>query len=330
MSKLNLTLAIGRYHHVDDLTSGRVNPIGIDINYLDLHPNEVFHRFIKYREFDLAEMSMAKYVSMISQGDNSVTALPVFPSRVARHASIYVRRDGPVKAPADLAGRRVGIPEWAQTACVYARGLLMHDYGVDLSSIDWLQAGLNDVGRGELVGLNLPNGIRLTGNTERTLQDLLLRGEVDAIITAAAPSLFVSGHPNIKQMFDPVFEVEQDYVHRTKILPIMHTVVMRSEILERHPWAAGNLFTAFDKAKNNSVARLLQTGAPGVPMAWCFEFMRQSRAIWGNGDIWPYGLDANRPTLELFLQYAYEQGVCHRLVKPDELFPKQLESRYKT
>lgn len=140
MSRLPLTIAISRYDHVEDLFSGRVPVQGIDLNYLDLPLLDIFFRFVHYRDFDIAEMSMARYAAMKSQNDDTIIALPVFPSRVARHSAIYVRRDGPVKAPADLAGRRVGVAEWAQTAAVYARGLLMHQFGVDLSSIEWFQA----------------------------------------------------------------------------------------------------------------------------------------------------------------------------------------------
>ena len=134
MSKLPLTIAVSRYDHVNDILTAAVPVEGIDLNPLDLPLHDIFFRFIHFKDFDVAELSMAKYVSMISQGDDSLIALPVFPSRVPRHSAIYVRRDGPVKQPADLAGRRVGVPEWAQTAGVYARGLLMHEFGVDLAA----------------------------------------------------------------------------------------------------------------------------------------------------------------------------------------------------
>src|SRR6478752_2961111 len=159
MSKLPLTIAVSRYDHVTDVLTGAVPVEGIDLNPLDLPLHDIFFRFIHFKDFDVAELSMAKYVSMISQGDDSLIALPVFPSRVPRHSAIYVRRDGPVKQPADLAGRRVGVPEWAQTAGVYARGLLMHEFGVDLASIEWCQAGEDQPGRREKVELKLPPGV---------------------------------------------------------------------------------------------------------------------------------------------------------------------------
>ena len=157
MSKLQLTVAVSRYDHGVDVLAGIVPVQGIDLNVLDLPLHDIFFRFVQFKEFDVAEISMAKYVSMISQGDDSLIALPVSPSRVLRHSAIYVRTDGPVKAPADLAGRRVGVPEWAQTAGVYARGLLKDEFGIDLASIEWVQAGAGSSraagkGRAEIAG----------------------------------------------------------------------------------------------------------------------------------------------------------------------------------
>ena len=140
VNKLNLTLATSHYDHMADLLLGRVPVQGIDLTYLDLQVEEIFFRMITYRDFDVSEISMAKFSSLASQGDSPFVGIPVFPSRVPRHSSIYVRKDGNVKTPSDLKGKRVGIPEWAQTAAVYSRGMLQHQYGVDLTSIHWLQA----------------------------------------------------------------------------------------------------------------------------------------------------------------------------------------------
>ncbi len=139
--------------------NGRVPVEGVDLTCLNLQIEEIFFRQFNYRDFDVSEVSMGKYCSLVSQGNSPLVAIPVFPSRVPRHSSIYIRRDGPVKSPADLAGKRIGIPEWAQTAAVYSRGLLQHQYGIDLASIQWIQAGVDQPGRLEKVKLNLPPGI---------------------------------------------------------------------------------------------------------------------------------------------------------------------------
>lgn len=328
MNELPLTLAISEYDHVADLTSGRVVPEGIRLTCLNLPIEEIFFRFLVYREWDVSEISMAKYASLISQGDTSLTAIPVFPSRIFRHSSIYVRRDGPVQAPSDLAGRRAGLPEWAQTAAVYTRGLLMHQFGLDLASIDWVQAGVNQPGRAEKVDIRLPPGVKLARIADRTLSDMLVSGDVDAVLSAAPPACFEQGHPNIRRLFENYREVESTYYRETSIFPIMHAVAIRREVADQHPWIAMNLLKAFDEAKRRSVVRALDIKAPRFPIPWCYETARQAQAMFGS-DYWPYGIGPNRPTLEAFLRYAYEQGVCHRHLGIGELFAKPVQSSFK-
>jgi 4,5-dihydroxyphthalate decarboxylase len=325
MNALPLTLAISEYDHVRDLTSGRVVPEGIQLICLSLPLEEIFYRFIMNREWDVSEMSMAKYVSLLSQGDTSFSAIPVFPSRVFRHSSLYVRRDGPIKSPADLAGRRVGIPEWAQTAAVYSRGFIKHQFGVDLASIEWVQAGVNQPGRVEKVKLRLPKGINLSPVTDASLSDMLLDGRLDAVLSARPPRCFQEGDPNIRRVFEDFLEVEAAYYEETGIFPIMHVVAIRRELIERHPWAAMNLFKAFEEAKNRSLERALDPTASRFPIPWAHVYAQQAQSRFGR-DYWPYGIEDNRPTLDAFLKYAHEQGVCHKQLTVEELFPKQVQS----
>ena len=328
MNELPLTLAISEYDHVTDLVMGRILPEGIRLTCLTLPIEEIFFRFLVNREWDVSETSMAKYASLISQGDTSLTAIPVFPSRVFRHSSIYVRRDGPVKAPSDLASRRVGLPEWAQTAAVYSRGFLMHQFGLDLAAIEWVQAGVNQPGRTEKVELRLPAGIKLARIADKTLSDMLVAGEIDAVLSAAPPACFEEAHPNIRRLFENYREVEASYYRETSIFPIMHVVTIRRELVERHPWIAMNLLKAFEEAKARSVARALDIKAPRFPIPWCYDDARQAQATFG-ADYWPYGIEANRPTLEAFLRYAHEQGVCHRQLDAQELFPASVQRSFK-
>jgi 4,5-dihydroxyphthalate decarboxylase len=328
VTRVPLTLAVSEYDHVTDLVTGRVPVEGVDLTCLTLQIEEIFFRAFMYRDFDASEVSMAKLCSRISQGDTALAAIPVFPSRVPRHSSIYIRRDGPVKAPEDLKGRRIGLPEWAQTAAVYSRGLLMHRYGVPLDSVEWLQAGVDQPGRNEKVKLELPAGVKLTPRPDTSLNDMLLSGEVDAILTAHAPPAFTAGHPNIGRLFEDFLDVEMSYVRETGIFPIMHAVAIRRELVERHPWIAMNLFKAFEQAKNNSVARIRAITSTTVPIPWGYEFARRAHAVIGD-DPWPYGIEANRRTLEAFLQYAHEQGVCHRRLTPEELFLPQVQKSFR-
>jgi 4,5-dihydroxyphthalate decarboxylase len=324
VSRVPLTLAISHYDHVSDLVAGRINIEGIDLTPLVLQTEEIFFRTFTYRDFDISEVSLAKYASLISQGDQSLIAIPVFPSRVPRHSSIYVRRNGEVREPSDLAGRRVGIPEWAQTASVYSRGLLVHQYGVDLASIDWVQAGVDQPGRNEKVRLNLPSGVRLTPAPDKSLSEMLVAGEIDAALTAHPPACFEHRHPNITRLFEDFLDVEMRYVRETGIFPIMHTVAIRRELVERQPWIAMNMFKAFEEAKKRSVERMLFIGIAGVPIPWCYAHAQRAQELFGD-DIWPYGIEANRRTLDAFLQYAHEQGVCHRRLRPEELFAPQVQ-----
>jgi len=328
MARLKLTLATADYDHIRDLSTGLVQPEGIDLTCLVMQIEEMFFRFINYREFDVSEMSMGKYTALASQDDKRFWAIPVFPSRIFRHSSIYIRTKGSVRQPSDLVGKRVGVPEWAQTAAVYSRGALMHQYGIDLASINWVQGGVNDAGRTEKVALQLPNGVKLERVTDRSLDDMLLAGELDAVLTAHPPESYEHGNPEVTRMFEDFVPVETEYYRQTGIFPIMHVIAVKREIMDEHPWIAVNLLRAFEQAKANSVARMLEITAPRVPIPWCYEHTRQAQKMFGP-DHWPYGIEPNRTTLDAFLQYAYEQGVCERRIEPEDLFPKQLHKSFK-
>jgi 4,5-dihydroxyphthalate decarboxylase len=306
--KLPLSLAISPYDHVRELRAQ-----GIDLTVLELQIEEIFYRFTRFREWHASEMSFAKAVAILSQPAPDIVAIPVFPSRVFRHSAIYTK----LKTPKDLEGKRVGIPEWAQTAGIYVRGLLQHEYGVDLRRIEWLQAGVREPGREEKVELKLPAGVRITPQPGKTLAGMLASGELDAVISARDP-----GGP---RLFQNYLDVEEAYFRKTRIYPIMHVVVLRREAYERDRWIAMNLFKAFEEAKRASLARLTEIGISHIPMPWLAEHARRWRDVAGE-DFWPYGIEGNRPTLEAFLQYAHEQGVTTRRLKVEELFaPETLE-----
>lgn len=328
MSRVPLTLAISHYDHITELVTGRVPVEGVDLTCLNLQIEDIFHRMFNHWDFDASEVSMGKYSSLVSQGNSPLVAIPVFPSRVPRHSSIYIRRDGKVKTPADLKGKRVGLPEWAQTASIYSRGLLAHQYGVDLTSIEWIQAGVDQPGRMEKVKLKLPPGLNCRPAPDKSLSGMLVSGEIDAALSAHAPSCFEHGHPNVTRLFEDYLDVEMKYVKETGIFPIMHTIAMKREIFERTPWVAVNLFVAFEEARRRSVARALNNTSSALPLPWGYEFARRMQDVVGK-ELLPYGVEANRTTLDAFLQYAFEQGVCHRRLKPEELFPPQVQSSFK-
>jgi 4,5-dihydroxyphthalate decarboxylase len=325
VDKVALTLAIGDYEHTRDLASGRVSVQGATLNVLTLTPEEAFFRFTHFREWEVSEMSMGKYVSLRSQDDESIAAIPVFPSRVFRHSMIYVRDGGKLTRPEQLKGARVGVPEWAQTAVIYARGYLAHQAGVPLDAVDWVQAGVNEAGRVEKVKLKLPAGVRLKPEPGRSLNDMLLAGDLDAVLSARPPRSLGQG---IRRLFPDYVAAEEAYFRETGVFPIMHVVVIKSDILARHPWLAMNLYKAFEEAKHRSIERLSDITASHAPFAWLAPYAERMKALFGE-DFWPYGLERNRKTLQAFVDFAFEQGVCHRKLAVEELFPKQVLTSFK-
>jgi 4,5-dihydroxyphthalate decarboxylase len=312
--KLQLSLALSPYDHVRDLRAE-----GIDLNVQMPHLEEIFFRFTRFREWDVSEMSFGKTISILANDPApDIVALPVFVSRVFRHSSIYV---GPrVRSPRDLEGKRVGVPEWAQTASIYTRAFLQHEYGVDLKKIDWVQAGLRQAGRIEKVQLHLPEGLRLTPVRDKSLTGMLASGELDAVLSAremAAPRLF-----------EDYKGLELEYFRKTRIFPIMHLVVIRRDAYEKNRWIARNLYNAFEQAKDASLERMAELGLSHFPLPWLSQHVLQWRDTMGE-DFWPYGLEANRPTLEAFVQYGFEQGICKRRLSVDEMFAPETREAFK-
>jgi len=324
---LELTMAMSGYDHVRDVSSGAIRAEGIDITTLTLPVEEIFYRFLRHREWHVSELSLAKYVSLRAAGDESICAIPVFPSRVCRHSSIFVRPDGP-RDPRQLSGARIGLPEWAQTAAVYTRSLLVHEWGIPLRDVQWVQAGVNQPGRQEKVELNLPDGVVLSREPDRSLDEMLRAGDLDAVFSAHPPASFERGDSQIVRLFPDFEPVEREYVARTGIFPIMHVVVIRADVLESAPWVARNLFTAFTRAKQASLDRLSEMTASRVPLPWAPVRLEEARQLIGP-DPFPYGVDGNRVTLEAFTRYAHEQGVAARRLEPEELFAPQVLGQYR-
>jgi 4,5-dihydroxyphthalate decarboxylase len=324
---IHLTLAINDYDHVRDLVTGAVPVEGIDLTCLTLSVEEIFWRFSRHREWEVSEMSLAKYCALRAGGDDSITAIPVFPSRSFRHSAIFIRADGPVDDPAALAGARIGVPEWTQTATVWARGLLQHSYGIDLTNVRWVRGGTNEPGRVEGIKLDLPERFDVSNESERSLNELLLAGEIAALICPHPPDEFEARSGRVVRLFSDYRTVEEQYFRETGIFPPMHVVALRSDALKEHPWIAMNLFEAFTEAKRRGVARAIDPNTPRYPVPWSFANAHRAEELMGE-DLWPYGLDPNRVALDAFLEMAYEQGVCKRRLAPEELFAPQVLDHY--
>jgi 4,5-dihydroxyphthalate decarboxylase len=320
MMTISLSLAMNGYDHVRDVMSGEVRPAGIELVPLELPIEEMFYRFTRFQEWQVSEMSFGKVVSLMSQPNPPIVALPVFLSRVFRHSAIYLPEGSAIGKPKDLEGRRVGIPEWAQTAGIYTRGMLAHEYRVDLASIQWFQAGVREPGRVEKVELELPPGLKIRRMAERTLIDMLAQGELDAVISAREIAA--------ARLFKDYRAAEAEYWKKTRIFPIMHVLVLRRDVYERDRWIAMNLYQAFEEAKRRSIARVREFGLSHLPLPWVPDHLRQWRALAGE-DFWPYGIEPNRPTLEAFFQYAHEQGVAKKRLRMEDVFAPETREQFK-
>ncbi len=327
MSKLRLTLACWNYDRTRALLEERVQPDGIDLNYLSLPVEETFFRMLRHKEFDVAEMSLSSYVMSLFHPDRPFIAIPVFPSRFFRHSCIYVHAGSAIKEPKDLIGKRVGTPEYQMTAAVWIRGILSDEYGVPVKSVVYLTGGEEEPGRSEKLPLELPPDIRVERiGPEQTLSSMLARGDIDALYTARMPSTFRSGDGTVKRLFDDFATVERDYFRRTGIFPIMHTVVVRRDVYERDRWVAQSLYKALCAAQQETYADLSQTAALKTMLPWLAAHVEETRRDMGE-DFWPYGIERNRGTLATFLRYSHEQALAKQVLQPEQLFaPEALES----
>ena len=320
MKKLHLTVATDDYDHFRDFRLGLVKAEGIDTTWLTMDIHEVFARFAANREWDVSELSFAKFTAQVTEPDPDIIGIPVFASRMFRMSSFYINKKSGIKSPADLRGKKIGLPEWAQTAAVYTRGWLQHEIGVPLTDIDWHQAGTEQPGRTEKVALNLPKGLRLTRVPDKSLSAMLAAGELDCIMTARPPSCFGKKHPDVARLFPDFQGEEMRQFERSKVYPIMHIIALKRSVLKDNPWVARNLFNAFQESKERSMERLTDMSVSRYPVPWLADHVQRLQEKLGN-DLYPYGIEENRPTLETFLQYAYEQGIARKHAKPEEIFP---------
>ncbi len=329
MSKLRMSLACWNYDRTRALLEGRVPVDGIDLTYLNLPVEETFFRMLRHREFDAAEMSLSSYVLSRFADQPPFIAIPVFPSRFFRHSCIYINRNSGIREPKDLIGKKVGTPEYQMTAGVWIRGILSDEYQVPVTSVSYFNGGEEQPGRLEKLKLDLPAQIRLQSIPEnKTLSAMLDAGEIDALYTARMPSTFTSGSGSVKRLFEDYPAVERDYYLKTRIFPIMHTVVIRREVYEKYPWVAQSLYKAFVLAQREVYQDLYQTAALKFMLPWLIRHVEDTRALMGQ-DFWSYGFQPNQHVLETFLRYSYEQGLSKHQLKPQELFAEETLESFK-
>jgi 4,5-dihydroxyphthalate decarboxylase len=317
---LRMTIALGRYDRTTALLDGRVRPEGLDVTWLPLNVEQIFWRMFRHREFDASEISMSALLVRLGRGETDLVPIPVFLSRMFRHSSIYLNAAAGINRPEDLVGRRIGVPEYQMTAAVWARGLLEDDFGVAPESMEWVQGGVEQPGRRPQEPVN-PPGVRMSFAPDgATLGAMLVAGELDALISPRVPSVFQRPDGSVRRLFPEPGVAEREYYRRHGIFPIMHTVAIKRSILEENPWVAQTLNQAFIAAKQLADADLRETAAQPIGLPFIMEHVGETVKLMGE-DFWPYGLEANRKTLEALGRYAHRQGLIPQPPVFDELFP---------
>jgi 4,5-dihydroxyphthalate decarboxylase len=323
MDTLRIAVACWDYDRVRPLMDGRIRADGVRLNFLTLTPEETFFRAFRGAEFEVSELSLSSTLMMLSRNQCAYTPIPIFPSRSFRHSCIYVREGSGIERPEQLQGRRVAIPEYQVTAALVARGLLADEYGVRPQDLDWVQAGLEQVGREDKIVWQPPAGLRFEKIHDRTIVELFDRGEVDAMISPRAPPGFdPTGGGTIRRLFPDPAPVEAAYYRKTGIFPIMHVLGIRNDVLAANPWLAASLAKAFTLAKNQALTELADVAALKVALPFLASHVSEAHRLFG-ADFWPYGIEANRKPLEAALRWSHEQGLSARRLTVEELFPMQ-------
>jgi 4,5-dihydroxyphthalate decarboxylase len=324
MSNLKLTLACWDYDRTRPLIDGRVKPEGIDLDVKVMRPREMFPRMLEKKEFEISELSLGSYVTLKGRDSCPFVAVPITLSKIFRHSCIYVRTDAGIKMPQDLKGKRVGTTQLGSTGTVFMNGMMQHEYGVGLDDIHWFIGGLDAPTSPPLLPLNLPATVKVEYlPSDQTLEGMLEARELDALFALYIPNIFQNDSPHIARLFPNYYEVERDYYSRTRIFPIMHTVVVREDIYRQHPWVTGSIYKAFCEARDLAVNGLYDTDALRLSLPWLISHIEETWRVLGK-DFWAYGLESNRPALEAIGQYVYEQGFSPRAVSPEELFAKDV------
>jgi 4,5-dihydroxyphthalate decarboxylase len=318
--KLELTFACGDYEIMRALKEGIVRPEGIELTVLtDMAASPRHWRFLRRREFDVAEVSGSGYVAARDQ-DLPFRAIPVFPHRRFRHGFIFVNTSKGIRKPIDLIGRKVGTKGFMFTAGLWMRGILEHDYGVPHKSIKWLSEIDEDV------DFTPPPGLEITQvSGDKSIEDMLVDGEIDALFSPDLIRPLTAGDKRVGRLFPNYKQEEIAFYRNTGIFPIMHVVGLKQEIVERHPWVPINLYKAFQQSKAVAMQRMANPRI--VPLAWYRESWEEQEAILGK-DPWEYGLgERNAKNFERLVTYSQEQGLSKRRLPLDELFLNVSEGR---
>jgi 4,5-dihydroxyphthalate decarboxylase len=322
MPKLPVSLACLPYDRVTPLMTGEVGIEGADVTPVTIRwPVEVFSRMLR-NEFDIGEMSITHCFVLSKLSKAKFVTLPIFPSRAFRHGFICVNTRAGIREPKDLEGKRIGVQGHQNTAAIWIRGILQQEHGVSFDKVRWFEGGVNQPGvaggHATVLRPAAPLDIQHIGE-QRMLSDMLASGEIDALINPELPdSLYTS--KEVVRLFPDYHQRERDYFKRTGIFPIMHTIVMREELYRQHPWLATSVYKAFQRAKALAYEQARFTGAMLYMMPWMSEQLEEVDEVFGKKDWWPYGLEANRTTLEAYARHLAEQTFTPNVARIEDIF----------
>jgi 4,5-dihydroxyphthalate decarboxylase len=324
---LELSLACQDIDRTRPLIDGRVTIDGCRLNVITAKPEEIFQRAFRHREFDISELSLATHLITTARGEGPYIAVPAFVSRAFRHSSIYVRKNSGLDRPEALRGRTVGVPDFQQTAGVWARGILADEYGLARKDVLWRTGGLDQTGgREQRVPLDLKDKVRVEPiGPNQTLSQMLEDGEIDAVIAPRAPKGY--GSNGIARMFPDNRTAEEAYFQKTKVFPIMHVIGIRRALVEQHPWLPINVYSAFRQARALAMQDLLRVDTPAVAHPWIADEIARVKSVMGE-DYWPYGIPENRNELQALMRYAEADGLIPGPVPLEDLFAKSTFDRF--
>ena len=329
MAGPKLTLACWDYDRTRALLEGRVGVAGWRIDAKAQPPEETFPHAVADAPFDVSELSLSSYLMQVSRGEGAYIAIPAFVSRAFHHGAIYVRTKRGIETPKDLEGRLVGVPEYQMTMALWVRGILGDEYGVDFRKIRYRTGGANKPGRKERLALELPEDMDVAPIPEgSTLNELLLAGELDAVIAPTPPDGFTAGDKAVRRLFtDPAAE-EWAYYARTGLFPIMHVIGVRRTLADEHPGLAADLFRAFVEARNLAMREhdlTARSSANRMMLPWFADQWEATKDLMGQ-DFWPYGVAENRAELEAICRYSHEQNLGRKRLSVEALFaPETVE-----
>jgi 4,5-dihydroxyphthalate decarboxylase len=323
-----LTFACGRTDRTEAFFTGEVKPAGVVMAPLALPPPEIFPRALNRAEFDVTELSASSYLVQVSRGVSEYVALPVFLSRSFRFDALYVRDDRGIEIPSDLRGKVIGTPEFQMTAGLWLRGILQEHFGLDHRDASYVTGGLNVAGRKERIKITPGPGVSIRPiGEEDTLNDLLARGEIDAILAPEPPMCFRDGSAPVRRLFRDSRAAEKEYFAQSKVFPIMHLVAVRRSLIDARPELACALYNAFVAARDSGYRNLqgmANAGTLPLMLPWLQSELAATKSAMGT-DFWPYGVRANRRTLEALCNYSLDQSLSDRPVAIEELFAESLQ-----